>query len=41
MIGVAQEAEELLVLEEDTAQCCQLLCQVCVHSVARIVVSLR
>ena len=38
VIGVAQEAEELLVLEEDTAPCCQLLCQDCVHFVARIVV---
>ena len=38
VIGVGQEAEELLVLEEDTAPCCQLLCQNCVHFVARIVV---
>ena len=38
VISVGQVAEELLVLEEDTAPCCRLLCQDCVHFVARIVV---
>ena len=38
VIGVGQEAKELLVLEEDGALCCQLLCENCVHFVARIVV---
>jgi len=41
VIGVAQEAEELLVLEEDPSPCGQLLCQDCIHFVARIVVSGR
>ena len=41
MIGVAQEAEELLVLEEETAPCYQLVSQDCGHFVARIVVSGR
>ena len=41
MFVVAHEAEERLVLEENTAPCCQLLCQDCGHFVARIVVSGR